>query len=190
MSVRLLLPCLLVLLGAGVQLGCSAEAEAAQDVAAETAQPTEGGQTGGQFCGGFASITCPEGLLCVDDPNDSCEPTAGGADCGGVCVAPDDGARKKPKCDYKDPTMSYVSRDPNECPAILFQCPTGSTAFFNDCGCGCQSTASSCNYEDPDRRYVSQDPEQCAAIRFICEDGQASFFNDCGCGCETPTTTP
>jgi hypothetical protein len=39
-----------------------------------------------QTCGGFAGFRCPEGLTCVDDPNDSCDPMAGGADCGGICL--------------------------------------------------------------------------------------------------------
>ena len=39
-----------------------------------------------QFCGGIANIQCPAGMSCVDDPNDSCDPTQGGADCGGICV--------------------------------------------------------------------------------------------------------
>lgn len=39
----------------------------------------------GSFCGGFAGIQCPEGQVCVDDPNDDCDPENGGADCGGVC---------------------------------------------------------------------------------------------------------
>ncbi len=37
-------------------------------------------------CGGIAGITCPDGLTCVDDPTDACDPDCGGADCGGVCV--------------------------------------------------------------------------------------------------------
>lgn len=40
-----------------------------------------------QFCGGIAALPCPTGFTCVDDPTDSCDPTAGGADCGGICVA-------------------------------------------------------------------------------------------------------
>lgn len=170
--------------GAAGQLACTETAEAAQ-----SSQTTEEAKKprSGQFCGGFAAIQCPEGLVCVDDPNDTCDPNAGGADCGGVCIDPND--PKKPQCDYSDPNMSYVSRDPNECPAILFQCPEGSTAFFNDCGCGCQTTAKTCNYEDPNRTYISQDPAQCAAIRFFCEPGRSPFFDDCGCGCEV-TTTP
>lgn len=38
------------------------------------------------FCGGIAGFPCPTGQTCVDDPDDDCDPNAGGADCGGVCV--------------------------------------------------------------------------------------------------------
>lgn len=45
--------------------------------------------TGGkcvQFCGGIAGITCHDASQsCVDNPNDSCDPAHGGADCGGIC---------------------------------------------------------------------------------------------------------
>lgn len=40
----------------------------------------------GEFCGGIAGIACAEGLTCVDDPSDECDPENGGADCGGICV--------------------------------------------------------------------------------------------------------
>jgi hypothetical protein len=40
----------------------------------------------GKFCGGIAGFPCPDGQVCVDDPNDDCDPENGGADCGGVCV--------------------------------------------------------------------------------------------------------
>jgi hypothetical protein len=53
------------------------------------------------FCGGFAGIPCPDGLTCIDDPSDDCDPTQGGADCGGICVS-----------------------QPNPCAAVL--CPVGS----------------------------------------------------------------
>lgn len=36
-------------------------------------------------CGGFAAIACPGASTCEDDPDDDCDPTNGGADCGGVC---------------------------------------------------------------------------------------------------------
>jgi hypothetical protein len=37
-------------------------------------------------CGGFAGLSCPDGMSCVDDPNDDCDPDRGGADCIGICV--------------------------------------------------------------------------------------------------------
>ena len=39
----------------------------------------------GESCGGFAGTPCPAGLVCVDDPTDSCDPNNGGADCSGTC---------------------------------------------------------------------------------------------------------
>ncbi len=38
------------------------------------------------MCGGIAALACPSGLVCVDDPTDSCDPLRGGADCSGMCV--------------------------------------------------------------------------------------------------------
>jgi hypothetical protein len=40
-----------------------------------------------QTCGGIANLQCPGGQKCVDNPNDNCDPSNGGADCGGICVA-------------------------------------------------------------------------------------------------------
>lgn len=45
-------------------------------------------ETPAPFCGGFANIQCPDGLECVDDPDDDCDNANGGADCGGICVEP------------------------------------------------------------------------------------------------------
>jgi hypothetical protein len=39
----------------------------------------------GLTCGGIAGLKCPGGGTCVDNPNDSCDPNKGGADCGGTC---------------------------------------------------------------------------------------------------------
>lgn len=41
------------------------------------------------MCGGIAEIQCPDGLICIDDPDDDCDPENGGADCSGICVADD-----------------------------------------------------------------------------------------------------
>jgi len=38
-------------------------------------------------CGGFANLPCPSGEICVENPNDSCDPQNGGADCPGMCIA-------------------------------------------------------------------------------------------------------
>jgi len=39
-----------------------------------------------RFCGGIAAIDCDDGFTCIDNPNDSCDPRHGGADCGGICI--------------------------------------------------------------------------------------------------------
>ncbi len=180
----------LLCVGAVGQVACSTDAEAAQEsVASQVDQTKKGGTPAeGQFCGGFAAIPCPEGLSCEDDPNDDCDPNAGGRDCAGICVNPD--KDKRPKCeDDKDPQKRYVSREPDKCAAIDVRCSEGYTAFFNDCGCGCQPSQSACNSKDANKRYVSQDPAQCAALRFMCNTGEQAFFDTCGCGCE-PAPAP
>jgi len=37
-------------------------------------------------CGGIAGLKCPGAGTCQDDPTDSCNPSTGGADCGGLCI--------------------------------------------------------------------------------------------------------
>ena len=44
------------------------------------------GQKPKQMCGGIAGFPCPDGMKCVDDPGDDCDPAKGGADCAGMCV--------------------------------------------------------------------------------------------------------
>lgn len=39
-----------------------------------------------QMCGGIAGFSCPEGMTCVDDPGDDCDPEKQGRDCAGMCV--------------------------------------------------------------------------------------------------------
>ena len=135
----------LVISGMFLTVACGPQSEdtSTQSNATTEQQETTDAKPGtGQFCGGFAGIQCPSGLVCVDDPNDSCDPNAGGADCAGICVKgtqAQDLADKK-KCDYNDPNLTYVSRDPAQCAAIFFFCPEGQSPFFNDCGCGCAIT--------------------------------------------------
>lgn len=37
-------------------------------------------------CGGFLGLPCEPGQMCIDNPEDDCDPANGGADCGGICV--------------------------------------------------------------------------------------------------------
>jgi hypothetical protein len=147
------IPCCVLVAGLAL-LGSGCSPTA--DAADQTAALTEA--QAGEFCGGIAGTPCAEGLTCQ-------------------------AAEEKKSCTGREPGYTYVSRDPAQCPAILFTCPDGQSAFFNDCGCGCKTNA--CNYNDPARTYVSQDPNQCAVIRFTCPEGQSAFFDDCGCGCTT-----
>jgi hypothetical protein len=185
MSIRVLVLGVVVL-GAVGQMGCSTQADASQLTSTDKVSDpaTSPPEEGGQFCGGFAAIQCPEGQACVDDPNDDCDPTQGGADCGGICVSGDADGRKKPKCHRPGAKLDYISRDPEQCLTILFVCPDNAAPFFNDCGCGCQRVENTCNYQDPNRRYVSTDPDQCATLRFYCEPNEVGFSDACGCGCQ------
>lgn len=81
-------------------------------------------------CGGFAGLRCPDGLTCIDDPRDDCDPKRGGADCMGVCVA-----------NCEDQARSYKSRDPEMCARMRFACGEGESYFGDACGCGCLSAA-------------------------------------------------
>ena len=50
----------------------------------------------GELCGGYAGFMCMEGLECVDDPSDGCDPKRGGRDCAGVCQGPEAGPPAMP----------------------------------------------------------------------------------------------
>ena len=97
------------------------------------------------YCGGFANIACPKDQVCVDDPNDDCDPKHGGADCGGICE-PAPKHPHKPRKPHKphhhdrcdDAHASYVSHSPATCAALRFICSEGQSPFFDDCGCGCE----------------------------------------------------
>ncbi|WP_163987984.1 hypothetical protein [Pyxidicoccus caerfyrddinensis] len=134
---------------AAKKLAILAAACLAVPVGIASAQEPESAAPPRPACGGFAGIGCPDGYSCVDDPNDDCDPNNGGADCAGVCTAsPDEsvqgedgGTQQKKGCDFNDPNLSYVSKDPDRCAAIRFVCDAGQEPFFNDCGCGCQPVA-------------------------------------------------
>ncbi len=123
-----------LLVGLGLA-GCAVESATEEDLAEDDiASATEAARP--QFCGGIAGFPCPTGYECVDDPHDSCDPNNGGADCGGICKRANGGGRGGKRCN--DPARDYVSRDPDQCAAILFLCVDGMQPFFDSCGCGCE----------------------------------------------------
>ncbi|MBM7114569.1 hypothetical protein [Archangium primigenium] len=117
----------LVLLGA---CGPTDEREVQQRAGVQAAE-----EDAGQFCGGIGGIPCPRFYVCEDDPSDSCDPQQGGRDCSGVCVPE---VQEPLTACGNEPGYHYVLRDPVACRGVLFKCPGGAEAFFNDCGCGCR----------------------------------------------------
>lgn len=88
-------------------------------------------------CGGFAGFACPDGMTCVDDPSDSCDPATGGADCIGYCKNDTGGnGGNGGRCKDTD-TLSYVGCG-SECDVIRFSCSEGYEYFSDSKGCGCQ----------------------------------------------------
>jgi hypothetical protein len=137
MRVRGMLWGVLVVGGAVIAGGCGPTNAAAEPGDESARRVGEGAAAAPQFCGGIANIPCPDGFVCVDAPKDDCDPNGGGADCGGICVP---AATEAPLATCGgEPGYSYVISDPKACRGVSFKCPGGSTAFFNDCGCGCRT---------------------------------------------------
>lgn len=120
-------------------------------------------------CGGIAGTACPDGFVCVDDRRDSCDPMNGGADCGGICRR-----AHRTRCDYGDPSRTYVSRDPDQCATIRFACESGN-AFFDECGCGCESVCLSTAFCVEGYQW---DEASCSCVA----GGQACGANVCRAG--------
>jgi hypothetical protein len=114
----------LLLLTLTLAFGASCTVGEGEDVSDIEVMEDELRPSGGQFCGGIAGIQCPTGYTCVDDPTDSCDPNAGGADCGGIC--------KKVRCH-----KTYISHDLNQCALIRYFCADGQHPFSDNNGCGC-----------------------------------------------------
>jgi hypothetical protein len=139
MRVRGMLWGLLVVGGAVMAGGCGPTSAAAQPGDEGARRVGEGAAADPTFCGGVANLPCPDGYTCVDAPKDDCDLKGSDADCGGICVP---AATEEPltACGG-EPGYSYVLTDPQACRGVNFKCPGGSTAFFNDCGCGCRTLA-------------------------------------------------
>lgn len=63
-----------VVIGWSALVGCEP-----RDVALRGGEPPA-------LCGGPEGGSCPVGQMCVDLPDDGCDPHAGGVDCDGICV--------------------------------------------------------------------------------------------------------
>jgi hypothetical protein len=119
----------------------------------------------GGFCGGFAGIPCPDGQVCVDDPNDDCDPQNGGADCGGICEL-----------------------EPEECPPVLCElfCPFGMAV---DPETGCETCA--CNEEPPPSPCTDAGGVCEFGLIMGCPDGLEISSLSCGdLGIETTCCAP
>ena len=44
------------------------------------------------------------------------------------------------KCNYQDESINWVNKDPEACKLVKFMCVPGTEPFFNECGCGCETT--------------------------------------------------
>ena len=110
------------------------------------------------FCGGIAGILCPDGLICIDNPNDYCDPMNGGADCGGLCIVPD---------------------IPQSCTSNgLSPCPYGQTCFDLDQTDSC-SLLSSC----PGVCVSIPPPSGCGGqLDIQCPSGQICIDDLTNCG--------
>ena len=71
---------------ANVEASVSSEAAVMEESVSESVMVgTSSSQALGQLCAGITGALCPKGQICVDNPNDDCDPVVNGADCSGNC---------------------------------------------------------------------------------------------------------
>jgi len=133
-------------------------------------------------CGGFAGLPCPDGMDCVDDPSDDCDPKAGGADCIGICV------EKEPPpyepcagkecgdactvCDPSDPSCAEtgvlkVCHKDGTCSADAADCEEPPPPYEPCAGKECGDACTICDPTDPDC-------DETAVLKVCHEDGTCS----------------
>lgn len=138
------------------------------------------------MCAGPEGASCPLGQVCIDMPDDGCDPQAGGVDCDGICVAGQCAGILGLPCagglqcvddpdDDCDPE-GYGS----DCPGICVE-PDPSPQEEDPRVSGGQETTDPC--AKAGRVYVGTDPRSCAA-GFECGRSLVPFDDACGCGCE------
>jgi hypothetical protein len=95
------------------------------------------------FCSGFPGFPCPPGATCIDDPNDDCDPQAGGADCAGICVREEEprrcggiaGETCPPGYECADDRRDACNPDAGgaDCPGVCRPAPSGTCRSDADC---------------------------------------------------------
>jgi len=139
----------------------------------------------GQPCGGAASLSCLEGAICVDNPNDNCNPKLGGSDCIGICKCDCSAVQCPSIACHLSPWESYTPA--GECCPKCKMCSNGETPLYRDCsqpaypcpgGMGCQGTVccncvGGCAKPDcpPERQYMAQNECCPVCAPAVCPDG-------------------
>jgi hypothetical protein len=167
-----------------------------------------------QACGGITGAQCPVHEICIDDPNDSCDPKAGGADCAGTCRKPT-GPQCSPTlpsdavCDlilcgggYKVINGKTTCECCDSCPEVYcaFDCPDGYKTDANGCNlCQCKDPPGKCQGANPAGCSVGGCPTGqkcdtnagCAPSACSCDaaTGQWICTADCGGGKCVPDGT-
>jgi len=74
---------------------------------------------------------CPSGRHCYDRTM-----------CGSTIVCAHSVGADAGACSLNETNRRYVGKSPEECAAIRFRCEANTTAFSNECGCGCEQDPS------------------------------------------------
>jgi hypothetical protein len=117
---------------------------------------------GGPFCDGIAAVQCPGIGECIDDPTDNCDPTSGGADCGGVCICAQT-ASCPPGTAFDESTKicdCATAEDPNPCATVL--CREGTR----------------CELHQGEPTCISDGSQDCGPA--ICSEGSVCCNFSCG----------
>ena len=85
---------------------------------------------GPKGCGGFAGFQCEDGLECVDDPTDECDPKNGGADCPGICVEPTEPGG----CEGPNPAGCFTTGCPGDQQCVAEGCTPSSCSCDEEAG--------------------------------------------------------